>query len=144
MVHIAAASSHLFPGVEAKEVVVPSIPMEVVLRTSSGTSASNRHRVRVTRVAGDPLEDQLGKDGVEKIFEKVLRGTPGSVTLEVDSQGRVLRSSRATDAIPGGDVSWRSTCASRPAEDTLAQSLLLARTAHPRTTRTASLRPQAP
>ena len=83
--------------------------------------------------AGYTLEDQLGKDGVEKIFEKDLRGTPGSLTLEVDSRGRVLRELSRTDAIPGRDVQLTIDLGVQAlAEDALTQALLTARTHTPK------------
>ncbi len=103
------------------------------LRTSSATSgAINDTEYKTLKNDGYTLEDQVGKDGVEKIFEKDLRGTPGSITLEVDSAGRVLRELTRTDAIPGRDVQLTIDLRVQAlAEDSLATALLNARTRTP-------------
>ena len=94
-----------FPGVEAKEVALRVYPYGTRAAHVLGyVGAINDTEYESLKGAGYTLEDQLGKDGVEKIFEKDLRGTPGSLTLEVDSRGRVLRELSRTDAIPGRDV----------------------------------------
>ena len=51
-------------------------------------------------------DDEIGKTGVEKIFEDELRGTPGSRLFEVDSSERVIRevTERRQDPVPGHDV----------------------------------------
>ncbi|MDO8577485.1 MAG: penicillin-binding protein 2 [Candidatus Wildermuthbacteria bacterium] len=41
-------------------------------------------------LAGYSPVDQIGKDGVEKAYEKVLRGKPGKFVTQKDSQGRTV------------------------------------------------------
>ena len=95
--------------------------------------AINDTEYKTLKNDGYTLEDQVGKDGVEKIFEKDLRGTPGSITLEVDSAGRVLRELTRTDAIPGRDVQLTIDLRVQAlAEDSLATALLNARTRTPK------------
>ena len=55
------------------------------------------------------LNHEIGKTGVELIFEDELRGTPGSRWLEVDASGRVLGEIDRLEqkAVPGNDV-WLS------------------------------------
>ncbi|HSL56477.1 MAG TPA: penicillin-binding transpeptidase domain-containing protein, partial [Acidimicrobiales bacterium] len=48
--------------------------------------------------------DSIGKSGVERIYEDLLRGTPGQVTLEVDSLGRVVRVLDEIAPRPGADL----------------------------------------
>jgi penicillin-binding protein 2 len=52
------------------------------------------------------LNDQIGKSGIESLFEDVLRGTPGSKVYEVDRQERVIGevSEKDTEPIPGQDI----------------------------------------
>jgi penicillin-binding protein 2 len=49
-------------------------------------------------------EDVIGKDGVEQVFEDVLRGTPHIRRLEVDSRGRVVSVLSDKPATTGNDV----------------------------------------
>ena len=82
-----------FPGVEAKEVALRVVPLRHAraAHVLGYVGAINDTEYESLKSAGYTLEDQVGKAGVEKIYEKDLRGTPGSSTLEVDSAGRVLR-----------------------------------------------------
>jgi penicillin-binding protein 2 len=48
--------------------------------------------------------DLVGIYGIEKTFEKELRGKPGSRRVEIDSNNRVVRVLDQVDAEPGNDV----------------------------------------
>ena len=53
----------------------------------------------------DPLLEvpgfKIGKDGIEKRFEKELRGTGGNLKLEVNALGRVMKEIERVDGVPG-------------------------------------------
>ena len=51
-------------------------------------------------------DDEIGKTGIEKIFEDELRGTPGTSVFQVTSSERVIReiTERRVDPKPGHDV----------------------------------------
>ncbi len=78
--------------------------------------------------------DQIGKTGVERIFEDDLRGTPGQTVFEVDASGRPVRilEDLSKPPIPGDDV-WLTIDLSIQAlaEDLLAQGLDIARARRP-------------
>lgn len=50
------------------------------------------------------LGDQIGRGGIEETYEKVLRGIDGGEIIEVDSQGRKIRTLRKKEAIPGQNL----------------------------------------
>ncbi len=52
------------------------------------------------------VDDEIGKTGVERVFESWLRGTPGERVVQVDSANRVVGEveSEAIDPRPGSDV----------------------------------------
>jgi penicillin-binding protein 2 len=50
------------------------------------------------------LNDEIGKYGVEKIYEDDLRGTPGSRSIEVDAENNPIRVVEERAPIPGDDV----------------------------------------
>ncbi len=50
-----------------------------------------------------PIDD-IGKTGIEKSAEAILRGVPGSVVSEVDAFGRSLSIVSRTEPIQGGDI----------------------------------------
>lgn len=50
------------------------------------------------------LGDKIGRGGVEEAYEKVLKGIDGGEIVEVDAQGKKIRSLRRTEAIPGQNL----------------------------------------
>ena len=78
--------------------------------------------------------DQIGKTGVERIYEDDLRGTPGQTVYEVDAQGRPVRilEDQSRPPIPGDDV-WLTLDVTTQAhtEDLLAEALDAARNRRP-------------
>lgn len=48
--------------------------------------------------------DLIGKTGIERSYEEVLRGRPGQEALEVDARGRKIRTIDANPAIKGEDL----------------------------------------
>lgn len=50
------------------------------------------------------LNDEIGKYGVERIYEDDLRGRPGTRQIEVDADGDPVRVVEEEPAIPGDDV----------------------------------------
>ncbi len=49
-------------------------------------------------------EENIGKDGVERMFETELRGVPRERKFEVDSRGRLIRVLKDRPAVVGNDV----------------------------------------
>ena len=64
--------------------------------------------VSTEELTGDPLlelpEFRVGKNGVEKKYDKVLRGTAGNSQVEVNALGRVIRELRRNEDQPGAEV----------------------------------------
>lgn len=50
------------------------------------------------------LTDSIGKKGVEKYYEKYLRGEPGKINIEVDSKGQVIRELGVVNPKSGDDL----------------------------------------
>lgn len=50
------------------------------------------------------LTDEIGKSGVELVYEDALRGRPGERVLEVDRRGEVVGELSYTPPIPGDDI----------------------------------------
>lgn len=61
-----------------------------------------------TRQSDNPDEytasDQIGKSGIEKEYEQVLKGVKGKENLVLDSSSRILEQDRVNDPVPGNDV----------------------------------------
>jgi len=56
------------------------------------------------RTQGYRIGDLIGKDGVEKSYDKYLRGISGGKKVEVDAQGRPLRVKETLEAQPGNNM----------------------------------------
>ena len=48
--------------------------------------------------------DLIGKSGIERSYESILRGSPGQEALEVDARGRKVRTLDANPAVKGEDL----------------------------------------
>ncbi|MFC1429496.1 penicillin-binding protein 2 [Streptacidiphilus sp. N1-3] len=48
--------------------------------------------------------DQIGRSGLESVYDSALRGKPGTTDLEVDNLGRVMGTAGGSPAVPGDDV----------------------------------------
>lgn len=59
-------------------------------------------------LTGDPLLElpgfRIGKNGVEKVYDEKLRGRAGSLRVEVNAYGRVIRELARKDGEPGENV----------------------------------------
>lgn len=53
---------------------------------------------------GYRLGDRIGRAGIESVYEKVLKGKDGAEIVEVDAQGKKIRSLRTIDPLPGQNV----------------------------------------
>jgi len=50
------------------------------------------------------MDSRVGKTGLEKIYEKELKGRDGGIYLEVDSRGRLSRKLESRECLPGADI----------------------------------------
>jgi penicillin-binding protein 2 len=64
--------------------------------------------VSETEQGGDPLLQlpgfRIGKDGIERLHDRALRGRAGDSQVEVNARGRVIRELRRRAGLPGSDV----------------------------------------
>jgi penicillin-binding protein 2 len=47
---------------------------------------------------------KIGKDGLEKVFEKRLRGVPGARRVEVTASGKIVRDLETREDVPGKPI----------------------------------------
>ena len=59
---------------------------------------------QLTRTKPYTLNDEIGKYGIEKVYEAELRGTPGIQRLEVDADGNPVRVVDEELPVPGDDL----------------------------------------
>jgi len=74
---------------------------------------------------------QVGRSGLERSYDRFLRGLPGSTGKSVDSSGRVIGSAGATPARPGDTlVTSIDAKVQAKAEDELRAAIMTARQTH--------------
>jgi penicillin-binding protein 2 len=94
-----------FPGVDVKRVAVRNYPNGALAANLLGYIGEINGRELAAHVhEGYRPGDLIGKDGVEEMFESVLRGTPRRLEVAVDNQGRVVGTINDRPAVPGKDV----------------------------------------
>jgi len=57
-----------------------------------------------TNPNGYKIGDQIGRSGVEQVYEKSLRGVDGGQVIEVDAQGNPVQTLSEIDPIPGQNL----------------------------------------
>ncbi len=95
------------PGVSAERVAVRRYPygqLAAHVLGYTGQIIDEEYKDRADSPKPYTLNDEIGKYGVEKVYEDDLRGTPGSRSIEVDAQNHPIQVVAETDPIPGDDV----------------------------------------
>lgn len=118
-----------FPGVEVAQLARRSYPAGPVAAHLLGyVGEINDKELEDRKSGGYRLGDTIGKSGVERTYEADLRGKPGVLELEVDSEGRVLRTLAERPPVRGNDVQLTLDLeVQRVAEDSLRLGLERAR-----------------
>jgi penicillin-binding protein 2 len=114
-----------FPGVDVVQLSERHYPYGTLAAHVLGyVGEINDKELATRRSAGYREGDTIGKSGVELAYENELRGTPAVEKLQVDAQGRVLRSLGEQPAVPGHDVQLTIDInVQKLAEESLAQGL---------------------
>ena len=117
-----------FPEVVAKRVAVRSYPMGNLGAHLFGY-VGEVTQDEIDASGGEyALGDQIGKAGIERVYEKDLRGKAGELKIEVDSKGRPIRVVSHRAPVQGDDIVLSIDAdVQRTAEDALAQGLASAR-----------------
>lgn len=100
-----AVHRHQFPGVEINarlRRVYPNGPLAAHLLGYVGRiNSQDLSKIDPNNYAG---LDYIGKDGVEKAYEALLRGRPGYKQVEINSHGRIIRDLESVPAVPGENL----------------------------------------
>ena len=114
-----------FPGVEAVRLPIREYPNGALAAHVLGyVGEVSEEQLEHLEAQGYEPGDRIGKGGVEQTFESVLHGTPYQKTVEIDSQGRVVRTVDVQQAEAGADVyTTLDVDVQRVAEESLAQGI---------------------
>lgn len=111
----ADADRNILAAIEARRFDLPGVFIDVKTRRQYLHRASAAHLLGyLGEVNSTELKDKnypdlrsgdlIGKCGVEKAYDAVLRGKRGRRQVEVDASGQVMRVIRQVDAVPGKNV----------------------------------------
>ncbi len=101
--------------VEARKIDFPGLQVHVVggREYIYGHSASHvlgylgsltARQMRMPEYSGIPPESVIGQYGIEKVYDRELRGVAGKKVIEVDAMGRIIKVVRIQRPIKGRDI----------------------------------------
>ncbi|MEN6616134.1 MAG: penicillin-binding protein 2, partial [Syntrophorhabdus sp.] len=102
--------------IEANRVYTPGVSIQIEPKRNYPYAASFAHVIGyVSEISDEELKDKkkhknyspgdyIGKYGLERQYEKELRGTDGEKRVEVDAMGREIRTLDVVDPIPGNSL----------------------------------------
>jgi len=111
----ADADRNILAAIEARRFDLPGVFIDVKTRRQYLHRASAAHllgylgevnaaELKKKKYPDLRAGDLIGKCGVEKAYDAVLRGKRGRRQVEVDASGQVMRVIRQVDAVPGKNV----------------------------------------
>lgn len=113
-----------FPAVVAKRVAVRTYPHGALAAHILGYVGEISAEELAERKDEYKLGDLIGKAGVERIYERDLRGQDGKLEIEVDAAGNPIRIVKRTPPVQGHDIVLSlDVDVQRVAEQALAQGL---------------------
>lgn len=92
-----------FPGCKIQENEKREYPNGLMFSHLIGYTAKISRSELAGREGYSPL-DQIGKDGVEKVYEELLRGTPGKFVTQKDAQGNTIGQAQETESVAGSSL----------------------------------------
>ncbi|WP_334188045.1 penicillin-binding protein 2 [Noviherbaspirillum sp.] len=103
------AQRYRFPGVEIQARLFRQYPLgdtaSHVIGYIGRISRKDADRIAESEDAANYVgTDYIGKEGLEKKYEKMLHGTTGYEEVEVTAGGRAIRSLSRTPAVPGNNL----------------------------------------
>ncbi|MCF8010200.1 MAG: penicillin-binding protein 2 [Clostridiales bacterium] len=117
------------PGVIVEEEPVRQYPHGDLLAHVAGyVRQINSQQLKAHQDEGYQLGDMYGQSGLEKSFEKYLRGEKGAQRIEVDAYGRPVNVYGVKKSIPGSDlVLTVDNRLQKAAEEALVEGIKMAR-----------------
>jgi penicillin-binding protein 2 len=94
-----------FPGTKVEAVPVRNYPYgELGVHLLGYTGEVNQGELDSPTYASYQPGDEIGRSGIERQYEQFLRGTDGKNYLQVNAQGRLIRTLDREQPVPGDDV----------------------------------------
>lgn len=100
-----AVNRHLFPGVDIQAKLLRDYPLKDVTAHILGyVGRINKRELQIIDNSSYSGTTHIGKNGIEKYYEKTLHGEVGLQQVEVNALGRVIRILESKPPVPGLDL----------------------------------------
>ena len=100
-----AINRHRFPGVEVQARLVRYYPQAALAAHAIGyVGRISEKDMKAIDIANYAATTHIGKQGIEKSYEKVLHGTVGYQRVETNAFGRMVRVLDRIEPIPGKNI----------------------------------------
>lgn len=100
-----SVNRHRFPGVEIKAKLLRDYPLgEITAHILGYVGRINQQELQIIDNSNYSGTTHIGKNGVEKTYEKQLHGQVGLQQVEVNALGRVIRILQQQPPIPGENL----------------------------------------
>lgn len=100
---ILTEKAQFLPGVVLDRTAVRNYADSVIVAPIMGYDGKITEK-EMAENEGYLMTDYIGKTGIEKSYEKELRGVYGAKQIEIDSQGNIKRNIATIDPQPGSDL----------------------------------------
>jgi penicillin-binding protein 2 len=97
--------SELFPGIHVEKTYLRSYPRHSLAAQLVGTVGEiSPQELKLKRFRGVPAGTIVGKEGIERTYDRYLRGVDGATRITVDALGRPKGQGVARAPVPGRQV----------------------------------------
>ena len=96
--------SYEFSGVEIEARPSRQYETELAAHVLGRIGKMDKDEYNALKSKGYAMDELVGKDGIERLYEDYLRGTNGSKSMELDLHGRITNIIKATETVPGNTV----------------------------------------
>jgi len=96
--------SYEFPGVEVEARPSRQYDTTLCAHVLGRIGKMDKTEYDALKPKGYALDELVGKDGIERLYEEYLRGTNGSKSMELDLHGRITNIIKSTETVPGSTV----------------------------------------
>ena len=94
-----------FPGVTIQTRMMRYYPLGDIISDVLGyVGKINPHELHRVNPDNYAIDDDIGKMGIEKYYEKALHGIMGAEEAEIDASGRIVRILKETPSQPGDNL----------------------------------------
>ncbi len=121
---ISAVREHSLAGVNVSPATTRKLCTTYAAHLLGRTGLMDKDEWKVYKDLGYAMNETVGKDGVEKAFESILRGDAGTQVVQRNTNGKLISQTWKEEPSPGGNIRLTIDLAlQQKVEDVLAEKL---------------------